>query len=125
MNAVEPLIKHAVDVELAAARRDHAEFHSLHEGYAVTLEEVEEAHLEMATIEDLMRGIWSRVRSDNAEMAADLYRDVELTAVRLATEAIQVAAMAKKAYQGIPCYKIDANEMYHIGDRTKTWFGKE
>ena len=112
MNVTRPIIEHCVDVELEAARKEHEEFHSLHEAYAVTLEEIDEAKLEMDTIMGAMPDVWHFVKEDDASSVFVLFGEVERAAVRLAAEAVQVAAMARKAR------RLGKGE-------NKTWFGKE
>ena len=112
MNVTRPIIEHCVDVELEAARKEHEEFHSLHEAYAVTLEEVEEAKVEIGEIDWLTTELWNCVKNDNASLAVWDFKRIEEHAVSLAAEAVQVAAMARKARRPGK-------------DENKTWFGKE
>ena len=112
MNVTRPIIEHCVDVELEAARKEHEEFHSLHEAYAVTLEEVEEAKVELESIEETMMDVWHFTKEDDGSSADVMLGEVERAAVRLAAEAVQVAAMARKAR------RLGKSE-------NKTWFGKE
>ena len=112
MNVTRPIIEHCVDVELEAARKEHEEFHSLHEAYAVTLEEVQEADEEMDAVKYYANAFWDCVRSDDAECADKQLAHIEKCAVSLAAEAVQVAAMARKAR------RLGKGE-------NKTWFGKE
>ena len=97
MNVTRPIIEHCVDVELEAARKEHEEFYSLHEAYAVTLEEVQEADEEMDAVKYYADVFWSCVKDDNAECADKQLKHIEDCAVNLAAEAVQVAAMARKA----------------------------
>ena len=96
MNAIEHLLPGLVEKELQAANAKFPPFHSLHEGYAVLLEEVEEVNEEVDYIENTVKGIWRSVKADNIEIALYCADRVEDHAIRLAAEAIQVAAMAKK-----------------------------
>lgn len=96
MNAVINKIPALVDEELEAANAIHSFFHNQHEGYAVLLEEAEEAKAELINVELNLKQLWNCVKSDNALYADGWARDVEKSAVRLAAEAIQVAAMARK-----------------------------
>lgn len=96
MNAVIKKIPVLVDEELEAANSIHSFFHNQHEGYAVLLEEVEEAKAEMTEVETWLKQLWSVVKSDWSSQAIICAKYVETHAIRLAAEAIQVAAMAQK-----------------------------
>ena len=96
MNAVMEKLPALVEEELEAANSMHTVFHSMHEGYAVLLEEVEEAHAEQLEAEFQLLQLWKAIKTDNARAAQNWARDVERSAIRLAAEAIQVAAMARK-----------------------------
>lgn len=96
MNKVLDKLPALVAEELAAANDIHSFFHSPHEGYAVLLEEVEEAHAEMINVELGIRAAWECVKDDDMRRLPLFVRDIEKDALRLAAEAIQVAAMARK-----------------------------
>ena len=96
MNAAIKKIPALVAEELEAANMQHVAFHSPHEGYAVLLEEVEETHAELIDMELAMRDIWGAIKIDNEADCRNYARIVEHKAIRLAAEAIQVAAMARK-----------------------------
>ena len=112
MNVTRPIIEHCVDVELEAARKEHEEFHSLHEAYAVTLEEVEEVQTELSSAQYCLDALWDDIKTDNTEEAIKFFKKLEDYAINLAAEAVQVAAMARKAR------RLGKSE-------NKTWFGKE
>lgn len=96
MNAVIDKLPALVEEELEAANVMHTVFHSPHEGYAVLLEEVEETHAELIDMEVSLKNLWGCVKTDQADGGVTWARDVEVRAVHLAAEAIQVAAMARK-----------------------------
>jgi len=73
-------------------------FSSMHEGYAVMLEEIEEAKAEMDSImcDAHLRYLWESVKEDNINNAMDAAHIIRTRAACLACEAIQVSAMATK-----------------------------
>ena len=75
---------------------EHPLFASAHEGYAVLLEEVEEAEKELRETREHLGRLWKHVKLDNEEHMLHAACYVYNSAVNLAAEAIQVAAMAKK-----------------------------
>lgn len=84
--------------ELTRAAEQHGStFNSLHEAYAVMLEEIQEAAQEMRETENAAGGLWSFIRHDNEPGAFAAINAIEERALLLACEAIQVAAMASKA----------------------------
>lgn len=70
-------------------------FNSKHEAYAVILEEVEEAEDEFNGINYRLKNIWHEIK-ENIDCDTNLSL-LERYAINLACEAIQVAAMARKA----------------------------
>jgi hypothetical protein len=73
-----------VDEEVARARAKHAPIHSLHEGYAVLLEELDE--------------FWEEVR---AWRGGALPEPDEAQRDRARRELVQVAAMARRVYEDL------------------------
>lgn len=101
MNAVKKDVESLVVKELNSANEQFPLFASLHEGYAVMLEEVEEAEEDMEHLKEAMKTMWVRIRRNNLygkyDKASDvLMESIKTIAVHLACEAIQVAAMAEK-----------------------------
>lgn len=97
MNIAKEHVIGLVSMELQHAKENHEDFHSLHEGYAIMLEEIEECRDELQIIQSLNSDLWQAVKDDNAAGAKMEMDEIEEAAVRLASEAIQVAAMARKA----------------------------
>lgn len=81
---------------LAEANEEHELFHSLHEGYAVLHEEVDEAEYEMRRIENLLVNLWVSVKQDDAECAVDIAARIKSRAIDAIAELAQVGAMAEK-----------------------------
>lgn len=96
MNAVKEDVEKLVQKELEFTKQKFEKtFSSDHEGAAMILEEIEEAHSEMLDIELHYKGLWETVKENfiNTASYAELISD---DAICLACEAIQVAAMAQK-----------------------------
>ena len=94
MNAVENQVWELVAVELEAANKQFPQFHSQHEGYAVILEELQEAKEQLDDIERHIGYAWNIIR-DNRK-AGSMIETIGTRAVWAACEAIQVAAMCRK-----------------------------
>ena len=93
----EEKIKEAVMLELTHACMTYGkEFHSLHEGWAVLLEEVEETERDLDYIKNHMALIWDAVKVDNENEVKSNARIIALDAVELAKEAAQIAAVCRK-----------------------------
>ena len=71
-------------------------FSSTHEGYAVIKEEVEEASEELENVNFSLNSIWRNVRINDKETAMKHAGHLKDFAIKLAAEAIQVAAMSQK-----------------------------
>lgn len=97
MNAVMDKLPQLVAEELEQANALHAPFASAHEGYAVLIEEAEEAADELDSMKLGLEMLWNSIRHDKScDVQRGHARTIERVAVRLAAEAIQVAAMARK-----------------------------
>ena len=92
MNAIETEVRALVDKELAAANERFPQFHSAHEGYAVILEEVEDCEEVFAFLKEELSSVKTAVWHDKEANLTFLFGG----AMKLAIEAIQVAAMCKK-----------------------------
>lgn len=88
-------LNEVVDNEFLRASKDHGTtFTSYHEGYAVLLEEFEEAEAELHGLERAVRHLWAAIKNDDM---LPLYPcEVKRHAVLAAAELVQVAAMAEK-----------------------------
>lgn len=93
----EMKINEAVLFELSSACKIYGkDYHSLHEGYAVVLEEIEEAADELDYIKNHLSMFWDNVKTDDTELAKANARSIAYDAVQLAKEACQIAAVARK-----------------------------
>ena len=87
----------AAQIELKEANKEHPMFHSAHEAWAVTKEEVDECEYELCGMQYTMQSMWEDVKDD--EPMGDSVQALQDMAYRLAAEAIQVAAMCEKMKQ--------------------------
>lgn len=81
--------------ELRMANGKFPPFGSSHEGYAVVMEEVEEAREKLECVENELGEMWRNVRM-NRPGCHDHASIMQQFALELACEAIQVAAMCEK-----------------------------
>lgn len=86
------LVQHEPDM---ASEINGNKFHSPHEAYAVILEEDNELYDEFCEIERNLDGYWESVKKDAEDKGKLL--EIEKHAMMATCEAIQVAAMARKA----------------------------
>jgi len=94
MKELREQIQQLVSEELDRANGKFGAFNSIHEGYAVILEETEEAEHDFQMIQWNMNELWMKVKSD--EVTPRVANDIKKYAINLAAEAIQIAAMAEK-----------------------------
>lgn len=104
-----------VDEEIDRIKTDHGPIYaSDHEGYAVLLEEIEEAEEELRTIRHRLGHIWAnRIRKDLKPGDNDLTY-LSARAVALAAEAIQISAVSRKWRDG--------NRQEKITDEAERWY---
>lgn len=97
-NAMENIVESAVRTEHADIKRIHGEyFASAHEGFGVLMEELHEATVELRDLDSLIREqLIEDLHDDDAHGMVCSIVDVELYARKLACEAVQVAAVARK-----------------------------
>lgn len=90
---IEALVKR----ELEEANKIHPQFNSIHEGYAVILEETEELAEESEEIEKIIRTWWAYLRKDeDIDIQKRRVEKIRIHAVNAVKEAIQVIAMCDK-----------------------------
>lgn len=83
--------------ELNNIREKHgAAYNSLHEGFAVLMEDVEEVKEELDNVEQTMTRLWHITRADMPHMVYGCASQIAHYAAKAAAEAIQVAAVARK-----------------------------
>lgn len=104
MTALEAQIEQLAAEELRRGIEKFALFHSPHEAYAVIKEELEEAEDELKSAQMSLSLFWTNAVKVENKFQPKI-KDICLTglyqtAIRLSAEAVQVAAMAKKAKIG-------------------------
>ena len=94
MDAVREDVELLVQKELETANKKFSMFRSRHEGCAVIAEEIQEAEFEFEIINEAFETIWNLTKNDECG-EVEVYK-VKNSAISMAVEAIQVAAMAQK-----------------------------
>lgn len=87
-------VNRLVGCELEEANIKFPMFASLHEGYAILKEEIEEAAADLEVIQETLDGVWYRIKNNNEALFQ--IETIEKYAESLACEALQIAAMARK-----------------------------
>ena len=94
-------VQDAVLAELANAVKNYGKtYNSFHEGYAVLLEEVEEAADDMTYIKNNIGVLWQKIK-DNDLTDTAILTVISGTASMLALEAVQIAAVCEKFKKGL------------------------
>lgn len=101
MNVCKDEIRDAVEKELESANELHPLFSSLHEAYAVMLEEYEEAIEQAHLCEEEMAELWRTVKSDHLKGSLESLNWIRVHAEKSAEEFCQLSAMAIKAIQSV------------------------
>lgn len=99
MDVIHEDIKACIQKELNAANEKYPLFSSLHEAYAVMLEEYEESAEELEEVKKYLDLAWNQIRLNLNRNASSHIGRLALAAERLAIEACQLSAMAEKAIQ--------------------------
>lgn len=93
-------INKAVMGETENAVKNYGEvYNSPHEGYAVLLEEVEEASDDLTYIKNNLGVLWQSIKTNDLD--STLITDIEGMAQMLALEAVQIAAVCSKFKKGL------------------------
>ena len=96
MNVVKEHVKFLVNKEYEAVNETHKPIASLHEGYAVLLEEIEETKEALGNVDEAIKIFWHQVRYDEEKDANISAAVVLAQAIETACEAIQVAAVCRR-----------------------------
>lgn len=94
---------------LIRAEKDNAvknwgsKYHSLHEGYAILKEEVEEAQMEEAQLRAFLESFWDHIRYNNKDTGKVRYavNNIEKYAKKAIAELTQVCAVCEKIRDGL------------------------
>ena len=71
-------------------------YHSLHEGYAILLEEVEEAEKEITFLKRWLENIWESIKSENKLYQYECTEQLEICNTNAIKELAQVGAVLMK-----------------------------
>lgn len=97
MDAIKQKIYELTETELKAANEKFPLFASSHEAYGVIFEEFEETRDELNELESSVNQFWLGVKQNTSNIVKnDRLAEIYERAARLAVEAIQTAAMARK-----------------------------
>lgn len=97
VDAIKQKIYELTETELKAANEKFPLFASSHEAYAVIFEEFDEAREELEMVEYSLDKFWTEVKeNESLEVKNKRLTRIYENAVKLAVEAIQTAAMARK-----------------------------
>lgn len=126
MNVVREGVEKLVEKELEEAIKLHGLNHSYHEKIALVAEEFDECADELEELKSNLQNAWQWTKVDGNEHVMDeLYSKIYKGAVRLACEAIQVAAMAKKEVDrevGNGTAEISDNGLYSGKDPVRVFY---
>ena len=90
-------IEQAVCYELQNIVKEHGPtYHSVHEGFAVLMEEVQEACEDSKFMNNRLECVWHAVRNDDPKTLLNNLGEVKQFALALAEEAVQCAAVCEK-----------------------------
>lgn len=99
MTVCNQKIEEAIEQELSAALEKHGQYqyHSDAERYAVMLEELDETREELIAAQMQLELMWRQVKLNHGKQADEFAARVGYAAEKLAREACQLAAAARKA----------------------------
>lgn len=96
MKRLEEQVDKLIFEELEAAQKKFRPFNTGHEGYAVILEELEEALDEADNADESLAMLWEGVKHNESAEAVSNAEKIYEYARKTACEFIQVAAMAQR-----------------------------
>ena len=87
----------AVECELKHIREVYGyQYNSLHEGYAVLLEEVEETEAELERVREELSELWLCIKQNDSKGAAEALRRIHTHSYFMLQECAQVNAVTQK-----------------------------
>ena len=90
-------LSQAVECEEKNIKKVYGEqYNTLHEGYAVLLEEVEEAADELERVKEELSELWLCIKQNDSKGAAEALRRINTHAYFLLQEAAQINAVTQK-----------------------------
>lgn len=96
MNVVKEHVKFLVNKEYDAVNETHKPIASMHEGYAVLLEEIEEVCESCEELKRRNAAFWYEIRTNNDKCLKSVIGKMLETSIEAACEAIQVAAVCRR-----------------------------
>lgn len=116
MNAVKEDVISLVHKELESANKKFPLFHSAHEGYAVIKEKLEEVRQQLDECNMHLNAIWYSAKKNRSNITSA--QALKEYAIDLATEAIQVSAMAQKFIDSIEVPVVENSEEVLEGEKS-------
>lgn len=101
---VEKVEKLAND-ELERANKEHSLFHSLHEGYAVLQEEIDEVIEINEEAMEYKELIWAAIKNDSKDEAVRWAKKTQMCLTEATAEMIQCVAMCQKIIESEKSYE--------------------
>ena len=93
----EKLVNELIQAEYKNACEQFGDkFHSLHEGYAVLLEEVEETEEEINDMSRWIAELWSMIKNDDSEDIESQLEWIEVSIINAIEELAQAGAVVRK-----------------------------
>lgn len=87
----------AVECEVKNIKKVYGQqYNSLHEGYAVLLEEVEETESELERVKEELSELWACIKQNDNKGAAEALRRIDTHAYFMLQETAQVVAVTRK-----------------------------
>ena len=95
--SAEGHLNQAVECEVKNIKEVYGrQYASLHEGYAVLLEEVEEAESELERVKEELAELWTCIKQNDNKGASEALRRIQTHAYFMLTETTQINAVTQK-----------------------------